>query len=397
MNEDKAARYRRRRSSLALLVAAVSAGTLLALVVSPAAVAIRTLAADLAAEPGDGTGPLTWAMTALAVGLVLELATLLPRYRREHLLERRYGLSHAAASRWWRQHALSTAIALLTAAGAAAGIAWCMAVAPALWWVAVGALWALGSLAMAAAAPRLLFPLIWPATPLADRPLVERLQALAARAGVRHLDVRAWHLGRDSKRANAALVGLGPAQQILLSDTLLENYSPDEIEVILAHELGHHAHADLWADFAYDGVVRLSALAAGASALSRAWGALGSSGPHDAAALPLLILVIGAVTRAFEPLGHVWSRRRERRADRFALDLTGNPGAFSSALKRLGAQNLADARPPVLSRWLGSHPPLAERLALASRWSAGSVRTGPRPTRPEADVSSGRATRNGGA
>ena len=189
---------------------------------------------------------------------------------------------------------------------------------------------------------------------------------LADRAGARVVGAYEWGLGDKTRKANAALAGLGPTRRILVSDTMLAEYSDDEIEVVLAHELAHHVHGDIWRLLAFESILVLAAAYLAARALTVLAAPLGLTGPADVAGLPAVLLGIGAVSLALAPAAHGLSRACERRADRFALELTRNPQAFVSAMRRLGAQNLAEERPSRVVRWLfHSHPPVEERVAAA--------------------------------
>jgi STE24 endopeptidase len=186
-------------------------------------------------------------------------------------------------------------------------------------------------------------------------------------------------LGAHTRRANAALAGLGRTRRILVSDTLLASYSEDEIAVILAHELSHHVHHDLWRGLA----LQAGLLAAGGfvahAGLSVLAGPLGWRSPADPAGLPALLLLAGAWSLAVGPIANAASRAQERRADQFALDLTGDPAAFMSAMRRLAQQNLAEERPSALVEALFlSHPPTRDRIAAAQAWAARAVVPSPR-------------------
>ena len=219
-----------------------------------------------------------------------------------------------------------------------------------------------------------LLPLFFRFTPLARPSLADRLEQLASRAGTRVVGVYEWALGDKTRRANAALTGLGSTRRILVSDTMLADYSDDEIEVVLAHELGHHVHHDIWMGIALESALILLGLGVTDVVLRLAGPSLGVSSPADLAGMPLLVLAAGTVSLVLTPAALALSRRHERRADRFALQLTANPSAFISAMRRLGAQNLAEERPSRLVQWLfHSHPPLEERLAFARAWQ-GDVR-----------------------
>jgi STE24 endopeptidase len=162
-------------------------------------------------------------------------------------------------------------------------------------------------------------------------------------------------------------VGIGDTRRILLSDTLLETHSDDEIEVILAHELAHQVYGDLWTAL----VVQMAIVTAGLYAAHRVLPLLhGSFGiaemPTEVEQLPALALVSGAVAFVLSPAAHALSRAHERRADRFAIERTGNAPAFMSAIRRLSSQNLAEEAPPAwVEALLYSHPSTARRLAAA--------------------------------
>src|SRR5262249_4237599 len=201
-------------------------------------------------------------------------------------------------------------------------------------------------------------PLFYSVKPLDRDSLRARLLALADRAGARVLGAYEWGLAAKTKKANAALTGLGGTRRILVSDTMLADYSDDEIEVVLAHELAHHLHGDTWKGIAFESALVLGGFYLAARALDAFAAFAGLRDAADVAGLPLLILAAGAVSLVMVPVAHAMSRAYERSADRFALDLTRNPGAFVSAMKRLGAQNLPEGHPSRVGRWLVfSHPP----------------------------------------
>src|SRR5581483_1304053 len=149
----------------------------------------------------------------------------------------------------------------------------------------------------------------------------------------------------------------------------------EEIEVVLAHELAHHVHGDIWKGIAFESALILGGFYAAARLLAALAPVLGLRGVADVAGLPLLLLAAGAVSVAMVPAAHAMSRAFERSADHFALSLTRNPVAFVSAMRRLAAQNLAEEQPSKLVEWLFySHPPIRERIAAAQRFSAFSER-----------------------
>jgi STE24 endopeptidase len=173
-----------------------------------------------------------------------------------------------------------------------------------------------------------------------------------------------FDMSRRTKAANAALFGLGNTRRIILGDTLLDEFEDDEIETILAHELGHHVHKDIPLGIVVSAVVNLFGLYLAAVGLRLGVALFGFTGVSDVAAMPLLALIIGAFGLITMPAENAFSRWRERMADRYALQVTGKNQAYSAALTRLANQNLADVDPEAWVVFLFySHPPLGERIA----------------------------------
>lgn len=372
MNEGKATRYHRLKRRARVLGVVAGGAALVALISSGAPSSLRDLVEAVVlpwAPPASAPALVVAAYVVALVGLAECLAFPFAIYR-GYWLERRFGLSTTDLRQWLGDHAKATAVGLVMGIGAAEVAYWALRVSPAWWWLITAAVFAVLTAVLASLAPIVLFPLFYRFEPLRRQPLAERLLALADHAGTRVLGVYEWHLGERSRTANAALVGLGPTRRILLSDTLLAEYSEDEIEVILAHELAHHVHGDIRRGLLLDAGLTTAALLAAHVALTFAWSPLGLSGMADVAGLPLLVAVAAGCSIAFVPWLNAISRAHERRADRFALDLTKNPEAFITAMKRLGQQNLAEERPSRLTEWLfHSHPPLAERIADARGWA----------------------------
>jgi STE24 endopeptidase len=218
----------------------------------------------------------------------------------------------------------------------------------------------------------LVLPLFYRVKPLDRDALRARLLALADRAGARVLGAYEWGLAAKTRKANAALAGLGATRRILVSDTMLAEYSEDEIEVVLAHEIAHHVHGDIWKGIAFESGLIVAGFYLASRLLRALAGPMGLRGVDDIAGLPLLLLAAGAVSILMVPVAHAMSRGFERRADQFALRLTRNPAAFVSAMKRLGAQNLAEESPSRIVQWLFySHPPVRERIAAAQAFASG--------------------------
>jgi STE24 endopeptidase len=365
-NEDKATRYHRLQRRASILATASGAALLIILLVVGASAALRSWVVQR-----TDFFPVVVAAYVSAVFVLYEIVQLPFAYYQGMILERRYGLSTETRGHWWRNQGKAAALVLILAIAAALLVLALVRWSPQGWWILASVTFVGILVVLAQLAPVLLLPLFYDFRPL-DRPeLVQRLVALADRAGAQVLGVFEWRLGDRTRKANAALAGIGRTRRILLSDTLLAEHSDDEIEVILAHELAHHVHRDIWSGLALEtGLIALGFFAAD-RALTMFAGSFGLEGKGDVAALPILLLAAGAISILFLPIANGLSRVHERRADRYALRVTGNAAAFISAMKRLAAQNLAEERPSrVVEVLLHSHPSTKERIEAAQRWQS---------------------------
>jgi STE24 endopeptidase len=301
-----------------------------------------------------------------AVILLAQGIALLPiAWYRGYWLERQYALSETRAASWFVSRVRIGLIALSVGAVLAELVVWSMRW-PRFWWTAAAlGCWVVAAL-LTASGPVFTLPLIQRSRPLGREALRQRLERLSARAGVPVLGLHELPLGEGSRRAGAALVGAGATRRIVLSDTLLADYSDDEIEVVLAHEIGHHVHRHLLKASLGELVLLLAGFRAAAAALDWSWRWLGLTSPTDLAGLPLVALAVGVVMVAATPLLNAWSRAHERHADRFALETASEPRAFIGAVRRMAAQNLAEERPSNAAFLLfHTHPTAEERIAAA--------------------------------
>jgi STE24 endopeptidase len=366
VTEDKSTRYHRLKRRAELLDLGWSVALLVTVLVSGGAVLLRDVAQDVA----GGNLYLTIVIVAFMLAVLHAIASFPLSIFSGFVLERRYELSRQSFRAWLIDYVKSLVVGAVLGFPALLLVYYTMAHAPDWWWAIAGAIFAVLIVGLANLAPVVLLPLFFSFTPLRREELRNRLERLAQRAGTRIVGVYEWALGAKTRKANAALTGLGATRRILVSDTMLEQYSDDEIEVVLAHELGHHVHHDIWRALALETALILLGFLAADLTLRTIGARLGLQGLTDPAGVPLLVAVAGAVSLVLMPFGLALSRRHERRADRFALDLTSNPVAFVTAMRRLGAQNLAEDRPSRLVEWLFySHPPLEERLAAARAWT----------------------------
>ncbi len=356
--QGEAKTFARLRYRLLAVDLVLGGGLALVLLLSGLAVGLKGL---VAAHTGRPVLLVAGYFLLLSVGY--GLATLPLEYYGGFALPHRYGLSNQTLRAWLVDEAKGGLLGLGLGLVVVEVIYYLLRVAPDLWWLVTAGFLLLLTVVLTNLAPVLLVPLFYKLKPLADAELESRLERLAAKARTGVLGVWTIDLSSKTSAANAMVMGLGNTRRIVLGDTLYGEYGPDEIEVIVAHELGHHvAHDMWWGLFLQSGLTLVGLYVAHLALL---WGAasLGLSGPDDAAGIPLLALVMGGFMAVTTPLANSFSRWREARADDYALRATGRPEAFVSAMVRLANQNLADVDP---ERWaellLLSHPAIGKRI-----------------------------------
>jgi STE24 endopeptidase len=238
------------------------------------------------------------------------------------------------------------------------------------WWLISWAVFLGLFVLMAQIAPVVLFPIFYKFEPLQNDDLKARLVRLSERAGTRVRGVYKWNLSEKSKKANAALTGLGSTRRIILADTLLDNYSADEIEAVLAHELGHHVHRHILKSIGVQAAVTLLGFWIANFVLHYAVDRLHMFETlSDFANMPLLVLVATVVSFLLMPALNAYSRFNERQADRYAFRSIPNVRPFISSMNKLATQNLAERAPSRLVEWLfHSHPSISRRVQAAEAW-----------------------------
>jgi STE24 endopeptidase len=355
-----AARYHRLQLALAAASLALSIAYLLAALLTGAA---RELARVAAASTGSA-----WGQVAIVAGVLGAAHAVLAfplAWTRGWWLPRRYGLLHQSLRGWLADRAKAAFLASALGLAAVEAVYALLRATP-LWWLWATGLFLAANVALAFVFPVWIVPLFYRLTPLADEGLRERLLVLARRTGVPAVGVWTVDQSRKSRTANAAVVGLGRTRRIVLFDTLVARFTPEEVESVLAHELGHHVHGDARRGLAVQAVLTLVSFGLASTLLRAGVPVFGLTGDADPAGLPWLALVLVALALVALPLGNGFSRWIEREADDFALATTENPGAFIGALERLAELNLAERRPSRLKEIvLHSHPALERRIARA--------------------------------
>ncbi len=317
------------------------------------------------------------AMYAIVVGLHMAISFPLSLYS-GFVLEHRFGLSRQSFSRWLSRYVKRNLLTIVFGLALFEGLYAIIWHAGAnWWWIAAGGFFAV-SVLLGQLAPVLILPLFYKieridagdaADPKATE-LLRRLSKLAQGTGLSIEGVYRMNLSSETVKANAMLAGLGGTRRVILGDTLLDQFSPEEIEVVFAHEIGHHVHRH---------IVKLIGMGVLLSTLGFwlcdrlliAWSGIGPDGiayrDVPVSSLPLLMFALTLFSLLLEPLQNVISRRFERQCDLYALQTSGLRDAYLSAFRKLAKLNKDDPNPNALEVFLfHSHPPIGERLALAN-------------------------------
>ena len=289
-------------------------------------------------------------------------------------VERRYNLSNQKLGAWLWDELKGWLLGLTFGAGFVELIYAIIRIAPQRWWMIAWAVFIGLFLLIVQLAPVVLFPIFYKIEPLNNDELRERLTRLGQRAGTRIRGVYEWKLSEKSKKANAALMGIGRTRRIVLADTLLENYTGDEIEAVLAHELGHHVRRHILKSILTQVAITLFGFwlinQVLRFALARDWFPVLDPRLYDFANLPLIILVATVLGFLLMPAMNALSRRHEREADLYAWESIPAIDPFVSAMTKLADQNLAERTPSRFVEWFfESHPSIQKRITAAEAWA----------------------------
>ena len=327
-----------------------------------AAIGLVVLALLAAFGPAFASWP-WWLATAAVTATTVAASTVarLPLgYTMGYLRERRWGFSTQTPRAWLTDRARALAVALALTVPVMAGLVGLARLFPDWWPLPAAAGGAVFVLLVSFLAPVVIEPIFNRFVPLENEALADDLRADATRAGVPVRDVLVADASKRTTKVNAYVSGVGRTRRVVLFDTLLAEASPAETRLVVAHELGHRR-----AGHVLKGT--LIAMAGTALAVAVIWAVVGTPQPSG---VPLVLLVVSVLELLALPPMTAVSRRWERYADRFSLDLTQDAHAFETAFRTLGTKNLSDLDPPrALYYLLFSHPTIPERIAFGRSWA----------------------------
>lgn len=363
----EARRYNRTKRWLEVSDLIVGFALLLGLVLTHGSVRLRDMA-YIAAHQYYSIAVFFFVLFLLTLSKVISLPLDFYGFRLEH----RYHLSNQKLGAWVWDEAKGWLVGLVLITILVEVLYATIRAYPEHWWLIVWAVFIGFTILLAQLAPVVLFPIFYHFEPLKNDALRERLVRLSERAGTRVRGVYEWKISEKSKKANAALTGLGKTRRIIIADTLLNNYTDDEIEAVLAHELGHQVHKHIPKGILLQVAITFFGFWAANHILSYAVDQRQMfQSLADFANLPLLALIASVLGLLLAPVLNAYSRYNERQADEYAWKSIPAVEPFVSSMHKLASQNLAEENP---ARWIEvlfhSHPSIGKRTAAAEAWRA---------------------------
>jgi len=366
VDTPEARRYNRIRRWLSMADLVLGFALLVVLLVTGWSGALRDYAVQLAPEQYS-IQVFFYVLMLLIISKILAVGVDYYGFRLEH----RYHLSNQKLRSWIWDELKGWLLGLVLGTLLVELLYFTIRQSPQHWWIVAWVAFMALLVLFAQIAPIVFLPLFYKFEPLENDNLKDRLIRLSEHAGTRVRGVYEWKLSEKSKKANAALTGLGATRRIILADTLLQNYSDDEIEAVLAHELGHHVHKHILKSIAVQAGITLLGFWAANTVLHYAM-----ERSHlfetmsDFANLPLLVLVSTVLSFLLMPILNSYSRFNERQADRYCFQSITTVAPFISSMNKLAEQNLAERAPGKWVEWFfHSHPAIAKRVAAAEDWA----------------------------
>lgn len=307
------------------------------------------------------------------VFIILAFIVGLPSGYYDFHLEQKYQLSNQNFFQWFGEQLKGLLVMFIIGVIVIEGVYLALKKAPRTWWIYVSVVFVFFTVLLINLAPVLIMPLFNAYTPLPQGEIRDKLIALSEKAGVEVEGIYEMDMSKQTKKANAMFTGIGNTKRIVLGDNLVKEYTPDEIEVVIAHEMGHNILRHIWKMIALMSFVSaigflIIHLTMG-KIINRYKARLKIEGPADIASQPLFMLIFVVFSLITLPVSPTYSRYLEHQADKYALELTCKPDAFVSAMNKLAYQNLSDPNPsPVIEFLLYDHPPASKRIKFAETY-----------------------------
>jgi len=286
-----------------------------------------------------------------------------------YFLEHRFNLSNQTLSGWFADEIKKNLIGFAVFLVMIELIYFVLRYFPNHWWIFASIFWLFISLILSKIMPTVIIPMFYKYIPLSNKAIKDRILSLFSRCNVFIKDVYVINLSSKTKKANACICGLGKGRRVILSDTLLNEFLPKEIETVVAHELGHYKNHDILKMILWGCIFSFLAFFICDIFLKRSLIIFGFKNIDDIASFPLFAICLLVISLVILPIQNGFSRFLERKADLFSLKITGAIDDFISMLTKLGNMNLADFNPSRFTEiFLYDHPPISKRIRLAENF-----------------------------
>ena len=355
--------YTGRKIRLSIWRTVLTFAFLIVILVIGASTFVRTLVADW-----SGNFYFQAALYLIIFRIIYDAVFLPMDYYGSFTLEHEFSLSNQTFFDWIKQGLKKWMLSLLLFMFAAEALYAILKFFPNYWWLVAMAGWFVLTIVIGKLAPVLIIPLYYKCTKLENDELKEKLLKISSACNVKIKEVFEIQLSKETKKANAAVVGFGKSKRILIADSLLQNYTNDEIEAIFAHELGHICLHHITKIFIFGAAVSFVVFYFAYISFDKSMVLFGFEQVYDVAAFPLLVLIFSIAGLIFLPLQNAFTRHLEKQADLFAVSHIQGSENFASALSKLGKQNLSDPSPSKIVRFFFyTHPPISERISYTHK------------------------------
>jgi len=303
-----------------------------------------------------------------AFGGLLSIILFPLEFYQSYIVEHKFGLSNQTVLDWCIEECKSLLVSIVIGLPLMLLFYYFIKLT-ALWWLYFAFVVFVFAIILAKIAPVLIFPLFYKFTPIDNDELKSVLTELMNKHNLTVTGIFSFNMSKDTKKANAAFTGLGKTRRIILSDTLLQEFTVNEIKTVFAHELGHYVHNHITKNIMLGGIAIVVSFYVCSYIYEITLLGIGFSNRFDIAALPILIFYLSLFSLLLMPLLNTLSRYFERQADVYALKVTNDPESFVSTMEKLAAMNLSQKEQhPLIEFFLYSHPTIAKRIELAKNY-----------------------------
>ncbi len=355
---DKVKKYNRSKMLIEILEILINLTFIFLLVFSPIAKQIESKAFSITQNDY-----LAFLLFILTIGFINSLLNFPLSFYSSFILEHKYNLSNQNLLSWIKENFKSLLISLIILLPIALLFFYLLKNYPENWWIFLTIIVFLFSILLAKIAPTIIFPLFYKFSPLENETLKNMLNSLCKKHNIDFSGIYSFNLSKTTKKANAGFTGIFKSKRIILSDTLIENFTDQEILTVFAHELGHYKKKHIIKNIFIGLITTFLIFFITNKIYLILLVNFSFNYPYQLSALPLLFLILSIFSLILMPFHNILSRKFEYEADRFAVDSTNDRISFINALNKIAKINLADKEPnPIIEFIFYSHPSIKKRI-----------------------------------